>query len=379
MGQRDLKDVLEAVLDGVVVVDREARIELVNGEACRMLETSAEFAAGLPLARVADPAIDALVRSVLELGRPAIQDDRVLARRFSADLFLDVAAAPLWGDGRVISGVVVALRDRTIHRSLAERATERERLSAYGTIASGIAHEVKNPLGGIRGAAEILASRTSDEKSRDAAALIVREVDRIRSLVDDLLVFHQRDALRLASLNIHRVLDEVLELLSMDPLATGVKLERSFDPSIPELRADPDRLIQVFLNLGRNALQALEGASCAQRAKGERRPSGRGTLLVETRMALEQRLPSSRGSSLPTVAVTVADDGPGIEPEVFEQLSTPFFTTRAGGTGLGLAVSRHWVARHGGALRLESEPGSGTRARVFLPINGPEPESEGNP
>src|SRR5436190_1374024 len=122
----------------------------------------------------------------------------------------------------VLDGVV-ALRDRTIHRSLAERAAERERLSAYGTIASGIAHEVKNPLGGIRGAAEILASRTSDEKSRDAAALILREVDRIRSLVDDLLVFHHRDALRLTSLNIHRVLDEVLELLSMDPLAAGVK------------------------------------------------------------------------------------------------------------------------------------------------------------
>ena len=360
MGERDLKDVLEAVLDGVVVVDRDARVEFVNGEACRMLETSAEFAAGLPLARVADPAFEALVRSVLEVGRPAVQDDRVLARRFSPDLFLDVAAAPLWGDARVISGVVLALRDRTIHRSLAERATERERLSAYGTIASGIAHEVKNPLGGIRGAAEILASRTNDEKSRDAAALIVREVDRIRSLVDDLLVFHQRDALRLLATNIHRVLDEVLQLLSMDPLAAGVKLERSFDPSIPELRADPDRLTQVFLNLGRNALQALDAE---------------GTLLVETRMALEQRLPSARGTSLPTVAITVADDGPGIEPEVFEQLSTPFFTTRAGGTGLGLAVSRHWVARHGGALRLESEPGSGTRARVYLPIAGPEVNS----
>ncbi len=357
MSRRDLQDVLEAVLDGVVVVDREGRVELVNGEACRMLETSAEFAAGLPLARVADAGFDALVRSVLELGRPAVQDDRVLARRFSPDLFLDVAAAPLWDEERGLSGVVLALRDRTIHRSLAERATERERLSAYGTIASGIAHEVKNPLGGIRGAAEILASRTTDEKSRDAAALIVREVDRIRSLVDDLLVFHQRDALRLTPCNIHRVLDEMLQLLSMDPIATGVKLERSFDPSIPELIADSDRLTQVFLNLGRNALQALDGE---------------GTLLVETRMALDQRLTSQRGSSLPTLAITVADDGPGIEPEVFEQLSTPFFTTRAGGTGLGLAVSRHWVARHGGTLRLESEPGSGTRVRVFLPIGGPE-------
>src|SRR4030095_2182125 len=83
--------------------------------------------------------------------------------------------------------------------------------------------------------------------------------DRIRSLVDDMLVFHQRDALRLAALNIHPVLDGVVEVISMDPLASGVKLERSFDPSLPELRADPDRLTQVFLNLGRNALQALEG------------------------------------------------------------------------------------------------------------------------
>jgi nitrogen-specific signal transduction histidine kinase len=373
---RDLKDVLEAVLDGVVVVDRAGCVEFVNGEACRMLETSAEFATGLPLARVADAAFEALARSVLELGRPAVQDDRVIARRFSPDLVLDVAAAPLWDEQRGLSGVVLALRDRTIHRSLAERAAERDRLSVYGTIASGIAHEVKNPLGGIRGAAEILASRTTDEKSRDAAALIVREVDRIRSLVDDLLVFHQRDALRLASLNIHQVLDEVLQLLSMDPLASGVKLERSFDPSIPELHADADRLTQVFLNLGRNALQALDAASLAQRAGGERSASGQGTLLVETRMALEQRLPSSRGASLPTVAVTVADDGPGIDPDVFEQLSTPFFTTRAGGTGLGLAMSRHWVARHGGALRLESEPGRGTRARVYLPIGGPEKEGK---
>jgi two-component system, NtrC family, nitrogen regulation sensor histidine kinase GlnL len=358
LAERDLQDVLEAVLDGIVVADRDGRVEFVNTEACRMLETSAEYAAGLPLARVAGPEFDALARAVLAVGRPAVQDDRELARRFSPDLIVDVAASPLWGEQREApTGVVLALRDRTIHRSLAERAAERDRLSAYGTIAAGIAHEVKNPLGGIRGAAEILASRTTDAKSRETAALIVREVDRIRALVDDLLVFHQRDTLALGPNNIHQLLDEVLELLSMDPLAAGVKLERSFDPSIPELRADPSRLTQVFLNLGRNALQALEGE---------------GTLLVETRMALDQRLASARGASLPTVAITVADDGPGIEPEVFEQLSTPFFTTRVGGTGLGLAVSRHWVARHGGALRLESEPGHGTRVRVFLPIGGPE-------
>jgi signal transduction histidine kinase len=117
--------------------------------------------------------------------------------------------------------------------------------------------------------------------------------------------------------------------------------------------------MQVFLNLGRNSLQALEGE---------------GTLWIETRMALEHRLAAPDGATLQTVLVTVADDGPGIEPAVLDRLGTPFFTTRSRGTGLGLAVSLHWVSRHGGELRVESEPGQGTRVRVGLPVTGPPQE-----
>jgi len=360
---RDLQDVLEALLDGVVVVDGEGRVELLNAEACRMLETSAEAACGQPLERVmGDPRYGEMVRAVLESGRALVEGDHGLERRFDEDVVVDVAASPLWGEGRARNGVVLALRDRTIHRTLEERVTERERLSLYGTIAAGIAHEVKNPLGGIRGAAEILGARSGEGKLRDAAQLIVREVDRIRLLVDELMVFKEGEALRLTPVNVHRVLDDVLDLLSMDPLAAGVKLERSFDPSIPDLRADSDRLVQVFLNLARNALQALEG---------------RGTLRIQTRMALDRRLTATGGASVPTVLVTFEDDGPGIPADTLELLSTPFFTTRFGGTGLGLAVSRHWVALHGGALRLESEPGAGTRAHVSLPVSGPPEIAEG--
>lgn len=362
---RDLQDVIEALLDGVVVVDARGRVELLNAEACRMLETSAEAACGQPLDRVmGDDRFGAMVRSVLESGRAVVEGDHSVARRFDDDVVVDVAASPLWGEPREPNGVVLALRDRTIHRALEERVTDRERLSVYGTIAAGIAHEVKNPLGGIRGAAEILGARSSEEKLRDAAKLIVREVDRIRLLVDELMVFKEGEALRLAPVNVHRVLDDVLDLLAMDPLAGGVTLERSFDPSIPDLRADPDRLVQVFLNLARNALQALEG---------------KGTLRIETRMALDRRLTASGGASVPTVVVTVADDGPGIPAGDLDLLSTPFFTTRLGGTGLGLAVSRHWVARHGGLLHLESEPGVGTRARVSLPVAVPAERSEAAP
>jgi two-component system nitrogen regulation sensor histidine kinase GlnL len=277
----------------------------------------------------------------------------VLARRFSPDLILDVAAAPLWDDVRKRpSGVVLALRDRTIHRSLAERAAELERLSAYGTIASGIAHEVKNPLGGIRGAAEILASRAGDQKTLDAAELIVREVDRIAALVDDLMVFTHAE-LRLEPMNVHRAIDDVLALVAHDRLAAGIEFQRHYDPSIPEIEADAARVRQVMLNLVRNALQAMEG---------------RGRLAVATRMTLDQRLRGPAGDPVPTVAIEVRDDGPGIPADVQAHLATPFFTTRPGGTGLGLAVSRHWVARHGGSLQLMSAPGSGTRVRVVLPL-----------
>ncbi|MFI5217795.1 MAG: nitrogen regulation protein NR(II), partial [Candidatus Limnocylindria bacterium] len=195
--------------------------------------------------------------------------------------------------------------------------------------------------------------RASDAKTLDAAELIVREVDRIATLVDDLMVFSRGEDLRLAPVNIHFVLDGVLDLLAMDPLGSRVRVERRFDPSIPELMADSDRLTQVFLNLARNALQAME--------KG-------GELRITTRMSLDHHLFQAGGEHVPTLLVEVKDDGAGIPPALLERLATPFFTTRPGGTGLGLAVSRHWIARHGGTLRLESAPGEGTSVRVALPL-----------
>jgi two-component system nitrogen regulation sensor histidine kinase GlnL len=360
---RDLQRVIDAVLDGVVVVDEDARVEFLNAEACRILEISAEAATMSRIGQVVGPdhALAKLVQTVFATGRSCIESERKVRRRYDEDLLVDIAASPLFEEDRSCSGVVLALRDRTIQRTLAEWVSEKEQLQAFGQIAAGIAHEVKNPLGGIRGAAELISARVDDSRTREAASLIVREVDRIVSLVDDLMVFTHGERLPLAPENIHRVLDDVIELLTMDPLADGVALERAFDPSIPELLANRDRLIQVFLNLGRNALQALEGE---------------GRLRFETRMTLDHRLAGDHGEPLPTLSVSVEDDGPGIPPELMEKVMTPLFTTRSGGTGLGLAVARHWVAQHGGAMRIESVPEGGTRVRVSLPLrrpNGPEP------
>jgi two-component system, NtrC family, nitrogen regulation sensor histidine kinase GlnL len=353
---RDLRSLLDALPDGLVVVDARAHVERVNAEACRLLEISDDDAAGEPpLARVVgdDHPLVRIARHVLASGGTHVESEVRLTRRAAEALVVDVAASPLFDAADAPSGAILVLRDRTIQRSLQDWLAERERLDAFGEIAAGIAHEVRNPLGGIRGAAEILCARASDARARDAASLIVREVDRIATLVDDLMVFKQHGSIDLAPLNIHRVLDEVLDLLSMDALAAGVKLVREFDPSIPEILGDANRLVQVFLNLARNALQALDGE---------------GRLLIETRTTLDHRLGAASGPRLPGVVVTVEDDGPGIPPELRAKVTTPFFSTRRGGTGLGLAVAGHWVALHGGTLRIGDASGGGTRVRVSLPL-----------
>jgi two-component system nitrogen regulation sensor histidine kinase GlnL len=250
---------------------------------------------------------------------------------------------------------VVVLRDRTIGNTLREEASQREQLASYGHIAAGIAHEVKNPLGGIRGAAELLELRADDERTRRAARVIVREVDRISGLVDELMVFARGETLRFAPVNLHRLIDEVLEVVAAEPAAANVAFHRVFDPSIPDLVADGDRLTQVFMNLARNAVQALDERG--------------GRLEISTRMKLQHRLVGSDGRPAPTVEIVFADDGPGIDAGIIDRLATPFFTTKPDGTGLGLAVARHWVTRHGGRLRFASDPERGARIQIILPLH----------
>ena len=351
----DLRRVLDALLDGVVVVDGEGSVELLNAEACRILGTSTEAVAGWAVEQVPGGAAFAkAVRSVLAQGAACIENEVSVSRRFDADLVVDVAVSPLAEEGGRADGAVVLLRDRSIGMALRVAESERAHSEALGKMAAGIAHEVKNPLAGIRGAAELLGARAGNARGRETAGLIAREVDRIATLLDDFMIFARPDALRLAPINLHRVLDDVLDVLATDPLGAKTRVERAFDPSIPELLADGDRLVQVFLNLARNALESMEGGS--------------GTLHISTRLRLDHRIDLGDGDRVPSVAVEVRDSGCGISSAIRGQIMTPFFTTKPNGTGLGLALSRHYVALHGGALQIESHEGKGTAVRVSLPL-----------
>ncbi len=352
----DLQHVLGAMLEGIVVVDEWGIVRQMNPEACRILEESADAIRGRPIEDVHgdDHAIARLCRSALDTARATADSDQPIQRRLEADALVDVAASPVFDAEGNVDGVVVSLRDQTVRRGLEADAAERERLEIFGRIAMGLAHEVKNPLGGIRGAGELLLSRASDDRNREVAKLIVREVDRIADLVEDFMTLARGDELRLEPVNLHHLLDEVLDVLTHDSVSRGVEAVRAYDPSIPDLPGDRARLTQVFLNVARNACEAMG-------------PQGGGTLTVSTRMALDQRLVDAGGAPVPTVAVEFLDTGPGISPEVIDKVATPFFTTRKEGTGLGLPLADHWVTRHQGRLRVQSEPAGGARVRVDLP------------
>ncbi|MEE3331320.1 MAG: ATP-binding protein [Myxococcota bacterium] len=365
MDPHHLQSVLDAVLDGVIVIDGRGRITQLNSEASRILEISPEKAEGSELEDYfgKEHAVAKLAEQVRSERRGAIADGVVIERRFGSNVDVTVAASPIdiaSDDGDEIDlGIVIELRDHTLRSFLREGDAQRDQLQRYGQIAAGIAHEVKNPLGGIRGAAELLRNWATEDRSHGAADLIVREVDRIAALVDELMVFARGDALKLAPVNLHRILDNVLHLLEMDPLSKNISTERVYDPSIPELLADSDRLTQIFLNLSRKALQAMQDI-------------GSGRLHITTRMTLDDRVTDRHGHQVPTVLITIADTGGGIAPETLERLATPFFTTRSDGTGLGLSMAQHWATRHDGSLRIQSQLGEGTTVRVALPLQGPQ-------
>jgi two-component system nitrogen regulation sensor histidine kinase GlnL len=339
----------------VVVVDAEGRIERLNAEACRILETSTEAVAGRTIEQLGGAiGFAKSVRAVLAGAAASVEHEISVPRRFQGPVLVDAAVTPLCDDDGRIDGAVVGLRDRTLGAALREVERERADAATLGQIASGIAHEVRNPLGGIRGAAELLGRRADSDRDRAAADLIVREVDRIAALLDDFLIFGRAGEVKLAPVNLHQVLDDVLDVLAADPLGARAKVERAFDPSIPEFRADGDRLVQVFLNLGRNALEAMAARD--------------GTLTITTRLRLDHRIDAGGGDRTPSVMIDVEDTGCGIPAAARDRIATPFFSTKPRGTGLGLALARHFVAEHGGSLQIESREGHGTRVRVLLPL-----------
>ncbi|PXA73789.1 ATPase, partial [Caulobacter sp. D4A] len=223
-----------------------------------------------------------------------------------------------------------------------------------------LAHEIKNPLAGIRGAAQLLKTGAS-AADQPLAQLIVDETDRIRRLVDRMEAFSDQAPTPREAVNIHQVLDRVRALV-VNGVADGLRFREQYDPSLPPVWGDEDQLIQIFLNLVKNASEAAH-----------MRGDGRGELIIHTawRPGVRVRGADGKAASSAPIEIRVQDNGPGVPQSLREHLFQPFVTTKANGTGLGLALVTKLVTAHGGLIDFESEPGR-TVFRVLLPV-APEP------
>ncbi len=272
--------------------------------------------------------------------------------RTPGDRIVDLHVAPV---PERTGHVVVMLQERTIADKMDRQLTHRGATRSVIALAAMLAHEIKNPLSGIRGAAQLLEQSASDD-DRTLTRLICDEADRIVKLVDRMEVFTDERPVERQPINIHVVLDHV-RTLAQSGFARNIKFTKDYDPSLPPVLANRDQLVQVFLNLVKNAAEAIgEGAADAHIE-----------LTTAFRPGVRLSVPGSRARVSLPLEFCVKDNGPGVPADLLPHLFDPFVTTKASGTGLGLALAAKIIGDHGGIIECESQPRH-TVFRILMPM-----------
>lgn len=260
------------------------------------------------------------------------------------------------------SQIVLMLQQRSMAQMIERQLTHRAAARSVSGMAAMLAHEIKNPLSGIRGAAQLIEPGLA-AADRSLAQLICTETDRIRDLVDRMEVFGDERPLSKGPVNIHDVLDHVSQLATSG-FGRDVKFLARYDPSLPPVPANRDKLVQAFLNLVKNAVEAIEEGS----------ESGRIILTTAFRPGMRLSVPGSGARVSLPLMIEVEDNGPGVPDHLKPHLFDPFVTTKRSGTGLGLALVAKIIGDHGGVIECESEPRR-TIFRVLLPMQERRPPS----
>ncbi len=269
-----------------------------------------------------------------------------------------VSASPIFSSSATRQGAIVILHDLTQVRSLEEAVRHADRLTMVGTMAAGLAHEIKNPLGGIKGSAQLLQMELNENTElQEYTGLIIRETERINRIIEELLDLSAPRPKSLDAVNVNQLIDEIVTLHRQSVAARDITFKLLLDPSIPSLCGDSDLLNRLFLNLLKNSWEASPDNT---------------EITIETRIDAEYYLSIEGSRPTPLVQIRISDHGPGLSRAEIEQVFTPFYTTKEGGSGLGLPICQKIVADHGGLLRFTERPGGGTIVTVSLPLTSPD-------
>jgi two-component system nitrogen regulation sensor histidine kinase GlnL len=339
---------LELLATSVVLLDAELNVCALNLSAENLLGVSASRARGHPLDALLDESNEwyPLLHQALSENYPMVRRAISLTTRSGQQKTVDITISPVTakaGSHSLLLELNMVDRLQAISRDESEWQAQ----ASLKEIMKGVAHEVKNPLGGIRGAAQLLSAELPDPALQEYTDIIISEVDRLHKLVDRML--GPRERLEPQPTNIHQVAEHVRQLIEAE--AEGaLQIERDYDPSLPDFLADAGQLTQALLNLVRNAWQACgEG----------------GLITLRTRVFRQFTVGGNRHKLV--CALQVADDGPGVSDELMPRLFLPMVTGNAQGTGLGLSIAQRIANQHGGLIQVKSVPGD-TCFTLLLPM-----------
>lgn len=342
---------LDTISTGLLVLDRDLKVTALNAAGQAMLDTSEARCLGVHAQKLLLNSSDWLepLKQVLETNSPHASRGVSLTLNSGQDIHVDVIITPYSdNDENPVLLVELMAVDRLLRISRDGNLEQAQQTSQ--AVIRGLAHEIKNPLGGVRGAAQLLARELPNEELAEYTRIIIREADRLRDLVDRLLGPTRQ--LELESLNIHEVLEHVRNLISAES-DNRVTITRDYDPSLPDFPGDRAQLIQTVLNIMRNALQAAtDPEQC--------------NIIVRSRSQRQFTVGTKRHRLV--CRVDIIDNGPGIPAELQHSVFAPMVTGRADGTGLGLSIAQSIIHLHGGVMECDSCPGE-TRFTFYLPMD----------
>lgn len=342
------KKILDHLNEAILLFDPHLTLVYLNPAAEILLADSAKHLLGRSAELIFKtcPALSANLKHALKNGE-VVSGRELSLERLNQSLTINCSMTPL-PEGRRCEEVLVELQQVDRHLWI----TKEEQLSAQHHISRmlvrGLAHEIKNPLGGLRGAAQLLELELTDSDLKEYTQIIIAEADRLKDLMDKMLGPNKLP--QKAALNIHQVLERVRQVVSAE--ASGqIEIVCDYDPSIPDLQADANQLIQALLNIVRNAVQAID--------------HDHGKVILKTRIHRQMTIGRKRYKLL--IKIDIIDNGCGIKPEMIGQIFYPMITSRAEGTGLGLSIAQALINQHNGLIECGSEPGH-TFFSIYLPL-----------
>ena len=346
------RQLLDNLNTALLLVGRDLHVSFINASAQVLLELSETRSIGVCIDQLF-PHQDQLMaelKAALCDHSPYTNRGVCLTQAGGRELLVDLIVTPFQGPGGDRAALILELQpvDRIMRINREEGLISSQETSQ--ALLRGLAHEIKNPLGGLRGAAQLLARELSDPALEEYTGIIISESDRLRDLVDRML--GPRRQLQPAAVNIHEVLEHVRSLAQAESGA-DIELRRDYDPSVPEVMADRSQLIQAVLNIVRNAMHATR--------------ENEGARIIELRSRIQRQFTIGARRHRLVCRIDITDNGPGIPAELLQSIFIPMVSGRADGTGLGLAISQSIINQHQGIIECASEPGD-TVFTLYIPL-----------